>query len=243
MAIIISNSDDTVVNGTSDADTIVVRGSNNTISGFGDSDTIFGVGDANLLYGDSTVQGGPDAGVGSDVLIGGSGDDTLWGGADADTLQGGDGADKFSFGFVPQARLPVLDSTSQNPDLIVDFSQAEGDVVDLSSLRLFPAVPVVFLGTESFTDQIALEIRYETTGNSTIVQFRVPESDDPSTPATLLGQINLAGNVDLTADDFVTDLTLDIPGDPEPDTSVDVDGEAEKDQTTSNCVPVEHWLM
>lgn len=243
MSTIIMNADNAVVNGTSDVDIIVVTGNNNTISGFGDSDTIFGVGHANLLYGDSTVQGGPDAGVGSDILIGGSGDDTLWGGADADTLQGGGGADKFSFGFVPQARLPVLDSTSQNPDLIVDFSQAEGDVINLSGLRLFPALPVIFLGTESFTDEIALEIRYEITGASTTVQFRVPESDDPSTPASLLGQINLAGNVDLTEDDFVTDLILDIPVDPETETSVDAGKEAEPGQATLNCAPVEHWLM
>ena len=243
MAIIFRNADDTVVNGTSDDDTIVVRGSGNTISGFGDDDTIFGVGDANLLYGDSTVQRGPDSGTGSDVLIGGSGDDTIWGGASADTLQGGGGADKFSFGFVPQALLPVLDSTSQNPDLIVDFSQVEGDVIDLSSFRLFPAVPVIFLGTESFTDELALEIRYETTGDYTTVQFRVPTSDDPSRPVSLLGQINLAGNVELTADDFASTLTMGLPFTPGLDTPADTDEEAEPDQGTSNCAPVEHWFM
>lgn len=208
MANIFSTTDDAVVDGTSDADTIVIRGGNNTISGFGGDDTIFGVGDANLLYGDSTIQRGADSGTGNDVVIGGAGGDTLWGGAGADTLQGGGGADKFSYGFVPQALLPVLDSTSQNPDLIVDFSQAEGDVIDLSGYRLYPTLPVVFLGTEDFTDELAFEIRYETVGDYTAVQFRVPTSNNPSAPASQLGQINLAGTMELTSDDFAPALAL-----------------------------------
>jgi Ca2+-binding RTX toxin-like protein len=59
---------------------------------------------------------------GDDVLIGGAGMDTLTGGAGIDTLTGGAGADRF-----------VL-TNGDGPDLITDFSVAEGDILDISDV-------------------------------------------------------------------------------------------------------------
>ena len=63
-------------------------------------------------------------GSGSDTLTGGSGNDTLTGGAGNDTLTGGAGADVFKF----SAQGP------SNLDRILDFSNAQGDRIDISAL-------------------------------------------------------------------------------------------------------------
>ena len=57
-------------------------------------------------------------GEGNDELFGGSGDDTLDGGAGDDTMTGGLGADVFKAG--------------EGQDTITDFSQPDGDVLDIS---------------------------------------------------------------------------------------------------------------
>ncbi|MBZ9734409.1 DUF5801 domain-containing protein, partial [Mesorhizobium sp. CA9] len=93
-------------------------------------DTITGNDVGNMLYGGAGVDnlsgaGGNDTlvgGAGNDTLNGGSGNDLLVGGAGQDTLTGGTGADTF--------RLDHLDIK----DLITDYSGAEGDKIDLSSL-------------------------------------------------------------------------------------------------------------
>jgi Ca2+-binding RTX toxin-like protein len=72
---------------------------------------------------------GPDlsqvlcGGMGADTLIGGMENDILVGGPDADILAGSGGADLF-----------VLKSAADGPDLIQDFSVADGDAVDVSRL-------------------------------------------------------------------------------------------------------------
>ncbi len=202
MAIIYSTSPDAIVNGTEDVDTIVALGNNATIYGFGDGDTIFALGDNNLIFGDSLVTGGPNAGTGNDVLVGGPGNDTLWGGAGADIMAGGGGSDTFSFAWVPQARSFPVDTTNFQglDDLIVDFSQDEHDRLDLSGY-INGDEPAIFLGTGAFTSDIALQVRYEVQGDHTLVQFLAPIPIDPEFSA--MGEFNLAGVHNLTVDDFV----------------------------------------
>jgi len=82
-------------------------------------------------YGDSlTGSAGAnqlDGGAGNDILVGGAGADTLIGRAGADGLTGGAGADRFVFKL-------IADSTSAVRDTIFDFSHADGDKIDLSSM-------------------------------------------------------------------------------------------------------------
>lgn len=203
MANIYSTLSNGFVEGTEDEDTIVVLGNNDTIFGYGDDDLIHAVGNGHVLYGDSLVTGGPDAGTGDDTLVGGPGDDTMWGGAGADTMSGSGGADIFSFGWVPQARGFVLDTTDfqgQN-DLIVDFSQGQNDRIDLSGY-LEGGEAAVFLGTNPFTSETALQVRYDIVGDKTVLQFRVPLPVEPVGPMST-GEIDLAGNIALTVDNFV----------------------------------------
>lgn len=64
---------------------------------------------------------------GNDVLLGGAGNDYLAGEEGSDQLWGGTGADKFVFSRIDHSTLSA-------PDVIKDFSRAEGDRIDLSMM-------------------------------------------------------------------------------------------------------------
>lgn len=80
----------------------------------------------------NTLSGG----AGNDYLSGRGGDDVLIGGSGADQLAGGAGADRFVF-------TSLADSTvaATGRDTIVDFSHAEGDLIDLSAIDANGALP------------------------------------------------------------------------------------------------------
>lgn len=95
------------------------------LTGNADS-SISGNSGANWLAGnegDNRLSGGG----GADKLTGGSGDDLLGGGSQQDTLIGGLGSDIFAFG-------SVNDSPLSAPDRLSDFSEAQGDLIDLSAI-------------------------------------------------------------------------------------------------------------
>lgn len=86
-------------------------------------DVLFSL-DINPNYIDTSEQGNDvlDGGDGNDVLYGEGGDDILIGGAGNDTLYGGTGADTFVF------------TTFDGVDTVKDFSFAEGDKLDITSI-------------------------------------------------------------------------------------------------------------
>lgn len=75
--------------------------------------------------GDDALYGG----IGNDALSGGDGNDVLTGGKGADTLTGGAGADRFV------VRLGDTGGTIAAGDTITDFSEAQGDRIDLSAMN------------------------------------------------------------------------------------------------------------
>jgi len=83
-------------------------------TGSADANTLNGNGGNNLL----------DGAKGDDVLNGFGGSDTLIGGLGKDTLVGGSGADAFAFRTAPRV--------SDGFDTILDFSAAEGDMIQLA---------------------------------------------------------------------------------------------------------------
>ena len=104
---------DTVV-GTSTAGQTLHGGNGaNEIANNG-NDILVGLSGNDILWG----------GGGSDLLLGGGGNDQLHGGNGNDILSGGRGADTFYFSSMG----------STNLDSIIDFSNAEGDKIDLSDL-------------------------------------------------------------------------------------------------------------
>lgn len=68
----------------------------------------------------------------------------LTGGGGSDTLTGGAGADLFRC-------ASLADSPVGGADLITDFSQADGDKIDLSSLYAQSGATFSFIGTGSFS--------------------------------------------------------------------------------------------
>ncbi len=148
--------------GTNGLDRIDAGAGDDWIYGFGGNDTVIG-GDGNdFLFGDTgegrdgfvqslvfnTGAAGNDSilgGAGNDALFGGGGSDTLNGGSGADTLNGGSGRDLLTGG--GGGDLFLFDDGDSGPaasarDVILDFSRAEGDRIDLSAIDGIADTPV-----------------------------------------------------------------------------------------------------
>jgi len=72
-----------------------------------------------------TVTGG----VGANTIVGGSGNDAITGGGAVDMLTGGLGADKFVYAKVADSTVTIMDD-------ITDFTQAQGDQINLHAFSL-----------------------------------------------------------------------------------------------------------
>jgi len=66
---------------------------------------------------------------GGDTLLGNGGNDTLRGGVGADKLTGGAGADVFVYSGFSESTVDA-----KGRDTIMDFSHAQGDLIDLSKI-------------------------------------------------------------------------------------------------------------
>jgi serralysin len=119
---------------------------NDTFNGVGGDDVhIFGDGGNDRFFGGvhgDTFDGGIgndilNGGLGNDKLLGGAGIDTLNGGVGNDTLTGGTGMDRMTGGAGQDTFRFLLPSNSvKGPahDLILDFSRAQHDRIDLSAI-------------------------------------------------------------------------------------------------------------
>jgi Ca2+-binding RTX toxin-like protein len=173
----------------------VLMGDNgaNDMRGGAGSDSLNGRGGDDLMYG----------GVGDDVLNGSSGNDRLYGedgndvligGSGADWLTGGAGADCFTFS------QGTSGATAATRDVITDFSQSDGDLIDLARLDAMKSVSgnqaFRFIDDASFSGS-AGELRYSASGDGTIVE------GDCNGDGRADFQIELRGTYQLAADDFV----------------------------------------
>ena len=140
----------------------------NTIYGSSGIDTIFGMGGA-----DQIAAGGGidtiDAGAGDDLVWGGAGNDVIRGGLGFDRLRGEAGADRFVFG------EGETSASRASADRLPDFSQAEGDKIDLSLIdaNSTGGAPgdqaFAFIGSAAFSN-VAGELRFEQSGGFTYVE-------------------------------------------------------------------------
>ncbi|MBX7539722.1 reprolysin-like metallopeptidase [Qipengyuania sphaerica] len=163
-------------------------------TGNGLDNIVRGVGGVNVLHG----MGGDDqvyGGTGNDTLDGGDGNDRLYGEKGSDTMTGGAGAD--SFIFMDAAELGTRLAIA---DIITDFSQSDGDRINLRNVDADSTAEgdqnFAFIGTSAFS-QTAGELRYFQTSTSTIVEMDV----DGDGVADLY--IRLDGQMDLSAGDFI----------------------------------------
>ena len=140
----------------------------NTLSGGLGNDTLYGAGGGDTLNGDAGVDT-LNGDAGADRLNGGDANDMLRGGAGRDVLSGGLGADRFiwddgEFGL----------SSTVGADLIIDFSVAEGDKIDLALVDANATSAATdeaftFIGSAAFSG-IAGQLRFEVIAGNTYVQ-------------------------------------------------------------------------
>jgi serralysin len=92
----------------------------------------------------------------ANILKGGAGNDRIYGAGGADKLYGGSGADLFIF-------KSYKDSTTTVRDTIYDFSQGQGDRIDLSGIDARSSTGAndafTFIGEKAFT-KVAGQLRY-----------------------------------------------------------------------------------
>lgn len=125
-----------VIWGTDEAETLLGGQGNDRLSGAGGNDKLKGDSGNDLLQGGSgadSLSGDAGAdfmsgGSGRDILSGGDGNDVLVGGADLDSLTGGGGADVFLFRSANDA------GSGKRRDVIQDFNNGAGDLIDLSGI-------------------------------------------------------------------------------------------------------------
>lgn len=137
----------------------------NTITGTAGDDMLRGMGGLDILYG----------GTGNDVLVGGAGPDALFGHA---------GADRFVFEVGDGHPDPFY------LDGIADFSQTDGDRIDLSALGR-----MAFIGTAAFGG--GAQVRYEGFAEGTLIEI------DLNGDRVADMNIGLIGYPVLTAADFI----------------------------------------
>ena len=152
-----------VLNGQNGADISVYgqRG-DDTLTGGSGADRIYGGSGNDTIYGNEppvsnesgdtgdTLYGGS----GNDVIYGQGGNDVIVGGYGADTLSGGSGADIFAY-------LSALDTG----DTITDFSQTDGDKIDLTAFA-----PSSFVGALTQAGAVgANQVGYMQVGGTTVI--------------------------------------------------------------------------
>ncbi len=139
--------DDTLVGGAG-RDTLRGGGDQDDLSGGEGDDRLFGEGGHDSLAGgegQDHLGGGMGedllaGGAGRDTLLGDAGNDTLHGDGDDDTLRGGEGQDQLDGGagndFLEGGAGADVFRLSGGVDFISDFSEAEGDRLDVSGLGI-----------------------------------------------------------------------------------------------------------
>ena len=149
---------------------------------------------ANWIYGNGfgcTLKGLG----GADYIVGGGGNDSITGGGGADLLWGQAGADRFVFSALTDF------APSATPDTIGDFSNADGDKINLSAIdpnsTLAGNQAYSFIGTAAFSATGLSQVRYVVQGADVLVE--IDTTRDQVADQTLL----LYGVSALVAADFV----------------------------------------
>jgi Ca2+-binding RTX toxin-like protein len=128
--------------------------------------------------------------LGRDLIDGRSGNDIIVGGGDRDLLEGGAGADRFAY-------RSVSDSTpGPKEDLVLDFSHAQGDRIDLATIDarwdLAGNQAFVFGGLGAASKG---QVRYVFEGTDTVVTLNTDADGAQETEITLIGHhVLIAGD-------------------------------------------------
>ena len=135
-----------------------------------------------------------DGGDGNDTLDGGNHDDVLTGGRGKDEMTGGTGLDRFDFNRTNDT------GTGAQRDIITDFSQADGDLIDLRTIDADVSQggnqAFQFTGNggqDAFTGADG-ELRWFQSGNRTIIELDTDGDGIANSQIELTGLISLTGS-------------------------------------------------
>jgi Ca2+-binding RTX toxin-like protein len=130
----------------------------------------------------------------NDTMTGNGGANALRGLAGRDMLTGGSGADRFVYAATSESAVGA------NRDVITDFSQTQGDRIDLSAIDANAGASgnqaFTFIGTGLYTG-VAGQLRYAVGGGQTVI------AGDVNGDGTSDFHIALTGSIALAAGDFV----------------------------------------
>ncbi|HEY8277449.1 MAG TPA: calcium-binding protein [Methyloceanibacter sp.] len=182
-------------------DILIGRDGGDYISGGLGHDTIAGGAGGDILFGDAgdDDMSGDDGNdelygsSGNDIMDGGTGGDFLFGGSGRDVMTGGSDNDQFVFTSLSDSKKGA------NRDVIADFSQADGDFINLSGIDAKTGGgdnTFKFIGTHVF-HQKAGELHCVQKGDFQIVEGDVNGDGKPDF------QIEVHGGGQLHATDFV----------------------------------------
>ncbi|MBX7496453.1 hypothetical protein K3172_11365 [Qipengyuania sp. 6B39] len=184
------NPDDNTIYGNDVANVLVGRNVDDTLYAGSGADQVYGGRGTDVLYGDG----------GADFIVGGKDDDIIYGGGGLDKLVGALGADTFAYASTDDAGL-----TQGSSDIIADFDQAEGDLIDLSGIDADSSTAgtqhFTFIGQAAFSGA-AGELRYSQGTSRTIVEMDTDGDGSADAFIWLDGILNLTQS-DFTADTFV----------------------------------------
>ncbi len=154
-----------------------LTGGNDIINAGAGNDVVYGQEGNDIIYG----------GEGNDILSGGSGNDILSGGTGSNTLTGGAGADTFTL-------------SAQANDTVKDYSQTDGDKVDISAILdvADESVAKTYLGFHNNGDGKAVLEVYNSSTDHSAGNLVGSVTFDSITDATNLD--SLLGKVDIDHD-------------------------------------------
>ena len=170
-----NDGNDTIIGDPGD-DSLDGGSENDSLEGGNGADTLFGATGDDLLFGRGPSAGADYNDLVVDILDGGLGNDTLHAGL-GDSLTGGTGADAFIM------HRALNFPSGPNLDTVTDFSQAQGDLIDVSDLRI-----TGFSLVQPFLSDLGADTQLSLRFNGQPVGFILSGVADPS---------------NLTAGDFV----------------------------------------
>jgi Ca2+-binding RTX toxin-like protein len=178
-------------------DTAFGNGGHDTMWGDGGNDDLYG------MWGNDFLAGGSGndilaGGAGLDQLYGDAGEDSLYAGDDSDLLMGGTGADAlWGGGGADLFRMDNgLNAREASGDWIWDFSQWQGDKIDLHVIDakqdFWGNDTFSFIGTQDFTGKGQLKF-FHSDGN-TYVQGNVDSNTGYDFQFVIVGEVNLTAS-------------------------------------------------
>jgi Ca2+-binding RTX toxin-like protein len=174
-------------------DTLRGRGGNDHLVDGDGNDVVHGDGGADFIASSDSDADELHAGAGNDHLVP-STDDQAWGDGGADRFQ-------------------IRTSISRQEEVealftVRDFSLSGGDLIDLSVLDADGTggqEGYEFIGGNALSANGTMEVRFEQRGGNTFVQYEIVDEGTPE--GVDINEIELSGQKQLTANDFILDFT------------------------------------